>query len=415
MSANAMSAATPLVPAAPAPRRRRAAWGPFQIASALLLALTAAVILYPLGSIVWRAFFVDEGMGSAAMLAALARPAVRTVFADTFMVVGAASMLALLVGASFAWLVERTDARTGVASEFLPLVPLLVPQISGVIGWVILLSPQAGLLNGVLRSALGSVGIELATGPLNLFTRTGLISVMALYLLPYVYLTVSAALRNLDPSLEEASRMCGASPWRTVRRVTLPAIWPAIVNAGIIVIIFGISLFSVPIVIGTTAGIDLLSVRIYRLLYNHPPRTDLAVVLSMAMMVIVQLALFAQLLITRSGRHAVIGGKGTPPTRVKLGRWRWLARSAINGYLLATAVIPLVALLIVSLQPFWTQNVSWSQFSLANYRFVLIENEVTSRSLVNSIGLGIVGATIGMVASGCSCCSPEAPGHRRRC
>ena len=374
-------------------------WGPFEIASMLLLVLIAVMILYPLGTIFWRAFFVDEGMRVADMLAAVVRPAILEVFGNTFLVAGMSSVLALAIGASFAWLIERTDARTGLASEFLPLVPLLVPQISGVIGWVILLSPQAGMLNGLIRHMAGWLGWKMATGPINLFSYPGLICVMTLYLVPYVYLTVSAGLQNLNPALEEASRTCGANPWRTLRRVTLPAVWPSIVNAGIIVLIFAISLFSVPIVIGTTAGIDVLSVTIYRLLYNYPAHTDLAVVLSLAMMIIVQMALLAQLLISRRARHAVISGKGTAPTRVRLGRWRWLARSMINGYLLATAVIPVLALAIVSLQPFWTTHISWSQLSLANYRQVLIENASTSQALLNSIGLGITGATIGMIAS----------------
>src|SRR5690606_34632943 len=134
--------------------------------------------------------------------------------------------LALIVGSAFAWLLERTDARTCLASGFLPLVPLLVRQISGVIGWVILLSPLAGLINAFLRWIASWFGLELDTGLIDLFSHAGLIGVMALYLVPYVYLTVSAALQNLHPSLEEASRICGASPWRTLRKVTLPAIWP---------------------------------------------------------------------------------------------------------------------------------------------------------------------------------------------
>src|SRR5690606_34494639 len=81
------------------------------------------------------------------------------------------------------------------------------------------------------------------------------------------------------------------------------------------------------------------------------------------------------------------------------GRWRWLVRCVINVYLLATAVIPVAALLIVSLQPFWTTNINWSILDLANYRYVLFENEMTSLALVNSVGLGIVGATVGMIAA----------------
>ena len=374
-------------------------WGPFEVASVLLLVITTAMIFYPLATIFWRAFFVDDATSLARMLDIVSAPAMLSVFGNTFYVAGVSSLLALIVGSAFAWLLERTDARTGLASEFLPLVPLLVPQISGVIGWVILLSPQAGMINAFLRWIASWFGLELDTGPIDLFSHAGLIGVMALYLVPYVYLTVSAALQNLNPSLEEASRICGASPWRTLRKVTLPAIWPAIVNAGIIVLIFAFSLFSVPIVIGTSAEIDVLSVTIYRLLYNHPPQTDLAVVLSLAMMIIVQAALLAQLFITRSSKHAVIGGKGSAPSRVLLGKWRWMARLMVNGYLLATAVIPVLALLLVSLQPFWSTTINFETLGFSNYSYVLFESDMSSSALFNSIVLGVVGATIGMIAA----------------
>ena len=379
--------------------RRRLRLGPFRFFSLLLLLFTAALIVYPLGTVVWRAFFVDESMGWSAIADALTRPAVLGVFRDTAVVVGLSSLAALVIGSAFAWLVERTDARSGLASEFLPLMPLLVPQISGVIGWAILLSPSAGLVNGWIRAVAGWAGITIESGPFNIFSYAGLVCVMALYLVPYVYLTMAAALQNLNPSLEEAARMSGAGPWRTLLRVTLPAVWPAMVNAGIIVAIFALSTFSVPVVIGTTANIDLLSVRIYRLLYNHPPRTDLAVVLAMVMMAVVQFALLLQLLVARAQRHAVVGGKGSAASRVRLGRWRWLARGAIGAYLLATAVLPVVALAIVSLQPFWSSTIQLAQLGWANYHFVLVENAVTAKALMNSIGLGIFGATVVMLGA----------------
>lgn len=380
-------------------KTRRAAGAAFGALSFALLLLTAALVLYPLGTIAWRAFFDEQSLGLSTLLANLVRPSIVAVFFNTFVVVGIASLLALVVGSLFAWLVERTDARTGLASEFLPLVPLLVPQIAGVIGWAIMLSPQAGLVNVATRNLLGVVGVQLDTGPFDVFSYPGLIGVLMLYLVPYVYLTVAAGLQNLNPSLEEASRVSGASAWRTLRRVTIPAIWPSIANAAIIVVIFGISLFSVPVVIGTTAGVELLSVRIYRMLYTHPPRIDLAVTLAIAMMVFVQLGLFLQLLVTKAQRHAVIGGKGTAPNRVRLGPWRWVARTAIIGYLLATAVLPVLSLILVSLQPFWTSTFNWRQFSFDNYHFVLFENGTTAKALVNSIGLGLVGATIGMLGA----------------
>jgi iron(III) transport system permease protein len=219
---------------------------------------------------------------------------------------------------------------------------------------------------------------------------------MTLYLVPFVYLIVSAALQQLNPSLEEAARICGASPMKTLFRVTLPAIKQAIINAAIIVLIFAISFFSVPIVIGTGAGIDLLSVRIYRLLYAYPSQLDTAVSLSIFMMLFVQIALVLQVLSSRAGHHAFIAGKAHTISRVSLGRWRLLAKGAVVAYLLLVAVIPLLALIVVSFQPFWTPNIDVSMFTLRNFRHVLIQDQIIVRALINSITLGVVGATIGI-------------------
>ena len=91
-----------------------------------------------------------------------------------------------------------------------------------------------------------------------------------IYLVPYCYLVVAAALRRLDPSIEEASRVAGAGPLRTLLQVSLPAIRPAITNALVIAAVAGIGMFSVPIVLGTAARIEVLSV------HRVPPARQLS-------------------------------------------------------------------------------------------------------------------------------------------
>ncbi len=374
--------------------------GFFQLLAWTTLAVTGLLIFYPIGWIVFDAFVVDGQLDVDGFLTILSDPGVHKVVGNTVAVAGSAGVLTLVVGAVFAWINERTDATSAWSRDVLPLIPLLVPQIAGVTGWVMLLSPRAGLLNVQLREIFGFDSESIIpSGPLDIFTFTGLVLVMALYLVPYVYLIVSAALRNLDPNLEEASRINGAGPFRTLWRVTLPAVKPAIFASVLILIMLGFAFFSVPIIIGTGAGIDVLSVRIYRELYNYPPRTDIAIVLSLFMMAIVQIALLMQHLVSRAGRFATIGGKGGGTSRVRLGRWRIVARLAMFLYLMATSVIPVIGLVIVSLQPFWTPNIDPSVFTLDNYRFVLFESAFTSSALVNSVVLGAVGGTIGMLVS----------------
>lgn len=369
----------------------------FRFTTVTFLLLTLLLIFYPLGSIFYRAFTTAGHFSLAPFVEAISDPTTLKVLGDTFFVVSISTVAALVLGCFFAWVNERTDANAGAAAEILPLIPLLVPQIAGVIGWVTLLSPQAGFINAFLRQIFEVFGVSLTTGPLNIFSYTGLICIMSLYLVPFVYLTVSAALQQLNPSLEEAARISGASPVKILWTITIPSIKPAIINAAILIVIYGISLFSVPIIIGTSADIDLLSARIYRLLYTYPPRLDMAIALAIFMMAFIQVALLLQVLVLRAGRFAVIAGKGQAHSKVELGKWRLPAKSMIITYLMLTAVIPLISLAVVSLQPFWSPRINVSTFSLQHFVYVLFDNSMSVRALINSIGLGIVGATIGIV------------------
>lgn len=364
--------------------------------SVLLLLGLMALIAYPIGDMIYRSFVLEVTPGQGGVIAALLDSDVLAVLGNTVLVVALSGALAMAIGAGFAWQNQRTDAGLGWAGDLLPLMPLLVPQIAGVAGWVMLLAPQAGLANGVLRDALAAFGVTLRSGPINLYTLGGLVAIMALYLVPYVYLIVAAALQSLDPNLEEASRMCRAGALQTLWRVTLPAIRPALIAAALTLVMIGFAIFSVPIAIGTGARIDLLTVRIYRLVFVYPPRTDLAILLGLVLTLVVQSALLAQIWIDRRQRAAMVGGKGMRAAVTRLGAWRRVAQAVMIVYLLCTAVLPVLALVIVSLQPFWSARINWAQLGLQNYVAVLIDNPISARAVFNSLLLGVVGGTLGM-------------------
>lgn len=388
-----MNSAAPPMPS-PAMGGATAALLSFRSLSLLLAVAIAAVIIYPLGVMFVAAFGPDAAVRRVGLVAALAEVNTIPVLVNTLIVVGASGLIALILGALFAWLNERTDASTGWLGEVLPLMPLLMPQIAGAIGWVMLTAPRAGLLNAGMREAFG---LGTTTGPLNIYTMYGFIAVMGLYLMPYVYLPVSSALKSLDPSLEEASRMAKASALTTFLRVTMPAVRPALLAGLLLVLMMGFAIFSLPVIIGTGANIEVLSVKVYRLVYGYPSRVDMAIVLGLFLTVLVQGLLLLQALIGDSGRSAQIGGRASRATRVRLGRWRWPARGLLILYIFAAGILPLAAIAFVSFQPFWTPNIRWSALGLDNYRTIFGGLSMTSRALLNSVLLGIAGATIGML------------------
>ena len=318
------------------------------------------------------------------------------VFVNTFLVVVGSAGLALLVAASLAWTIERSDAGIGGVAGFLPLASLLLSSLAEVSGWLVLLEPRVGLLNGLARRALSLLGITLQEGPIDIFSLGGIVVLSALQLVPFGYLIISAALRTLDPALEEASRVSHAGPLRTLIRVTLPAVAPAIANAAIVMVIICLGLFTVPFIIGSGAHVDVLSVSIFRLLTStFPPRSALALLLALVLVGLVQMLLLLQRRVVRPGQYATVGGRGFRHARVALGPWRRPVRLIVLVYLVATTVLPILGLLLVSLQPFWTPDVQWNRLSLANYQFAIVQNPRLSGALIRSLMLATVSATLG--------------------
>lgn len=380
------------------PLRRRSRPYFAMLCAAVGLAV-AALILYPLIAVLPQVFLDDGRVDLSAWRTAWSAPGIVSMLRNTAILVGAGTVLAVVIGSVFAWFSERTDASMGRLTEVLPIVPMMVPPLAGTIGWVLLLTPGPGLLNVLLRDVRGWFGGEPELqGPLNIFSWYGLIFIYVLYMVPHVFLTVAAALRNLDPALEEASRVSGARPWTTLVRITLPAIRPSITAGALLALVIGLSMFSTPFVLGTPAGIDVLAVRIVRLTsFSFPAQLAEAVVLGSVLILLIGSAWIFQTRLLRAARHATIGGKTGGEAKVTLGRTgRILARGSMLAYLAVTSILPFAALLLVSLQPFWTSNIDVSRWSLANYQRVLLDNDFTQSAFQHSLGLGVVGASVAM-------------------
>ncbi|MFA9430229.1 ABC transporter permease [Egicoccus sp. AB-alg2] len=373
---------------------------PFGTFSVVLALALAGLAIIPLGRVVLGLFYVDGALTLAPLRATLAVPDLARLLTNTVVAVAVSGVIALLIGAVFAWLNERTDARMGFATDALPLLPFLLPPVAGAVGWVLLLSPRAGLLNAWLRDFLGLFGINLAEGPFDIHSWYGLIAIYAVYQVPYAFLLLSAGLRNMDPALEEQSRMSGAGLVRTLRKVTLPAMAPSMGAAVLLMVWTGFGIFSLPAIVGTPAGIDVLAVRIVRLLsFTYPPETDVAIGLSVFVVLFVAIAYTVQLRLLRAGRHATVGGKGHKTKRIELGRWRWPARLLMLAYVMIAAVLPIGALVLVSLNGFWTPDIAWGDLSTDAFQRAVFGDRVTQRALRNSLLLGVGGGLIGITAA----------------
>ena len=383
--------------AAPGIRWWRATDG-FSLVAAAISIFVAAIIIYPLGWVIIDVFFTGWRLDRGPFTALAAEQGLGTLFLNTIMAIGAASFVAMVIGSIFAWLSERTDVDMPLLGKTLPIIPLLIPPIAGAIGWVLLAAPRAGFLNNWISGVSAALGLG-ETGPLlNIFSWPGLIFVYVIYLVPHVYLSVAAGLRNLDPSMEEAARISGAGPVSILRDVTLPAVMPAVVSGGILAVITGLALFSVPLIVGGQAGIDILAVRIvHSMIASYPPKTGVALLLGLAIVVLIGSSWALQRSILRGGRFATISGRGMRSATVRLGGWRWPARIVMTSYLAISSLLPLLALGIVSVQPFWSATISFEHLTLKHYAGLFSTNSLAWTGLRNSMLLGICGATLGML------------------
>jgi iron(III) transport system permease protein len=385
-------------------RRRRLPTSPLGIAAVLLVAF---LIGYPVVRLLILAIAPD-GKVDVGVFHVFAQPWFPGMARDTIVMVLVSAALAVVIGSVLAWINERTDASLGLAGDVLPLVPLLVPSIGMAIGWIFLASPNSGFLNGPLRMLFPS-GFQF-----NIFTWPGLVFVVTLNLVPYVYLIMSSALRNLDSSLEEASAISGAGLGRTLLRVSLPATRQALAGSALLTVIVGLALYSVPSVIGTTARIDIFSVRIIRLVKEtFPADIGGAAVLGMFLFAVIAIVFVVYQRVTTSGNFATISGKTFRTALVSLGGWRWVARGGIVLYVLLASVLPVLALLVVAFQPFWTPNIDVTKFSLVNFNALFQVPALTS-ALRNSIMLAfVVGGLAVILAVGLTVFSRHLPRRLR--
>ncbi len=376
-------------------RQRRVPY--FTWFSGVLVLAVAVLTVYPLGRVIVRLFIRDGHLTAAPITSTLSYPDLDRILLNTFILLAASGIAAFVLGSAMAWLNERTDARMGPLTDGLPLVPFLLPPIAGAIGWVMLLSDKSGYLNLILRKVLAVIGVNLDSGPLSINSWYALIWVYMLYMVPFVYVIMSAGMRNMDGALEEQSRVCGWGPLGTLRNVVIPSLRPSVLSSIFVLVWFGTALYSVPAVIARPAGIDVLTVEIVQLLaFTFPPNVDSAVGLSCIILLALAVFWALQRRALRSNRFGLVTGKATRAPRVRLGLWKWPLRCIFFGYITAAVVLPFAALLIVTLNGYWSAHINWGSFSFDAFREALSERRSVD-AIKDSVLLGAGAATVGAV------------------
>ncbi len=370
-----------------------AAFGSTPLLTVPLYLVLAGVAVLPIAMLLFGSLLEDAGGLGFAHYAALAESdTFRRAFANTIVSSALGALLSLVVGSWLAFLVTRTDVPAKTFIAVAAVVPFFVSAFVHALAWSALADPTIGIMNMILAVLGWDLRVDIGT-------IGGVAFVQGLYHIPFVYLFVSSALHAVDPSLEEAARTSGAGVWRTVRRVTIPLVAPAILSAGVLVFALMAGNFAIPSLLGTPANLEFVTSFLYQQLQLSPPRQSEAAAAGTLLMAVALLLYLAQRAYVGRRSYISVTGKGFRPRIIELGAWRGVCIASLAAYVLVVIVIPLVALGLRSSRAYFFVNELsdlWNPelMSLRSFQFV-IEYEQVSRALVNTALLAAGSAAVG--------------------
>ena len=366
-------------------------------ARTLILAIAFLLLVVLIGYPLWMLFskslqLPDGSLTVSRYISLITDRSLLRPFLLTLWLGAVVTVACVLVGVPMAWIVARTNTPLKGLVRALAGVSFIIPSFMGAIAWILLLGPNMGLVNVFLRKTLG---LPIA---LNIFTFEGLAFVLTLHFYPLVFFAVSAALENLDPSLEEAARVSGATAGTTALRISIPLVLPALFSGALLVFLEAIAAFGAPAAIGFSAGFDTLTVRIFRLI-AFPPRLELAAAASMPIVVLTMLGMWAQTRVLGKRQFTVVTGKSARIDRVDMGRWKYVLLVFCLMFLGVAVVLPAAYLTLASFVRIWGADFHLAHLTLANYASLWNPETYVAPAIRNSLALGI-GAALACAAIG---------------
>jgi len=389
--------------------------------SGSLLLILGLLVIYPIATLLLGALtnadpIVDGihagDLSLANFITVLGNGNVHFALWNSLVACAGGTVLAVVIGLAFAWITVRTDTPCKALIGAAGMLPLFVPPLVGAVAWAILGSPKTGLLNTIMAR----MGWDLRV---NLYSMTGIVFVFGMYYAPYVYMFTASALKNMDPSLEEAAEMSGASSLRTMLTVTFPLILPAIVSGGLLSFIVMLGIYGIPAVLGAPANIPVLTTYIYTLTNWAPPQYSTAASVAVLLMIVTGVLVVLQNRVLSGRSYTTVAGKAFRPRSLRLGPWRFLTLGLAVAYLLVVVVLPSLALIVAAFRKFLfvrdlASLIDMKQYSLLHFER-LFANPATINAIINTVEVGAATALVGGVLSfaiGYTVVRSRAPGRR---
>ena len=373
----------------------------------IILILLVLVLIYqvivPFAMIVWASFktvhpgepsFINFDFSVANYARAFGSKEFWEATRMTLIYATTCTVFAFLGGLFLAWVVTRTNTPGAQFIGMVTLARIVIPTILITVSWILVASPSIGMANKLIIMAGGPARF------FNVYTFWGMVWVQWVEIIPLAYLLIMAALQSMDPRLEEASVMTGASTWRTTMRITVPLVTPAVIAAGLLLFITTVENFEVPLLLGGRADVRVYTTEVFFNTARTPTDWGLASTYSMALLVLACALLVIYFYMTRaSEKYQTITGKDFRPHRIDLGAWKWLTSGISMLLIFIVTGLPFIVMIYASFLEFLEppSAEAFRSMSWVNYKNLLGDSHYALNPMINSTLLGVGSATAVMI------------------
>ena len=350
-------------------------------------------LVLPVFYMIWRGLFPEGSFSLETVRRLFSYSLNRDALKNTLIAGFATMVLGTLLAFPLAWLVGRTNLYGRKFFRSLFVMTYMVPPYVGAMAWLRLLNPNVGIMNQWLRTIFGLA----APGPLNVYTLPGMIWVLTTFYYPYAFITISRAMEKMDPSLEEAGRISGASPLKTILTVTLPMMTPSLIGGALLVFIAAASCYGIPSIIGAQGNVNTVTTRIVEYVSLGQDSMNDAIGLAGFLMMVALVILFISDGVLARKQYVTVSGKSVQPAMVDLRRWR-LPLTVLTGlFAVIVVVIPFAVILTTSFKADLGKSMfAPSNFTTSNWVSVFTMSETVS-CLKNSLIFAAAAATAGLL------------------
>lgn len=310
------------------------------------------------------------------------------VIGNTLLLGALTTIFGTVVGVVAAIVIGRTNMPGRAAIGEVLIWPLYISHLVLGFGFSVMYGPS-GYVTLWVSQIIGAQ-------PWDLYTIPGIAVICGIAQVPITYLFCIASTQAADPSLEDAARISGASPFRALWSISLPLLRPAIVYAVILNFTVALELLAIPLLFGRPAGYEFLTTYLYTNgIDAATPNYGLVGAAAALLLALVSFLLWLQARLLRdSGRFVTLAGKAARPRVLSLGVWRWPVFLGMALYLTLGVGVPLLGVAMRSVTSFLTPLLPFWEVLTPDHFILIFSYPAYIRSIVNTIGIALFGGAL---------------------